>query len=185
MIAHPRARLLLTLIAAALCPLACSEDGTEVATECVKSDLIAQCPPGSDPRLDAAAASKCEAAGDANLITQDGSITGSCVGEGTCSVLCQFLVPCECGVDMITDQGVFCADCAAQTACGNDECEAGESPDSCPIDCGAVCTPGNERCNGNARQICNLNGRFDTVDCPDDERCAVDPGDATKTLCTR
>ena len=51
--------------------LGCGDDatrGARTAEECVQSDLIAQCPPGSDPRLDAEAKTLCEGAADADLI---------------------------------------------------------------------------------------------------------------------
>ncbi len=162
--------------------IACdSTEGSQAGVECARSDLISQCPPGSDPRLDAASTSMCAAAGEANLIEQNGEVTGSCEGEGTCQVLCQFAVPCECGVDRITEEGVFCTDCTQGSACGNDECEAGESAESCPSDCGAVCTSGQERCNGDAREVCNMAGRWDSLACPMGETCR--PGDGDTAVC--
>jgi hypothetical protein len=179
MTTHTR-RALPLLTALLLLTAACDDTGTEGAqtgVECARSDLIAQCPPGSDPRLDASSSSQCEASGEADLIMQDGKVTGSCVGEGSCQVLCQFLVPCACGVDRITDEGVFCTDCASGAACGNGACEATESADSCPADCGPVCQPDAARCNGDAREVCNLAGRWDSLACPDGETCRPDQSD--------
>lgn len=156
-----------------------SADGTQVAAECVQNDLIAQCPPGSDPRLDAQSSATCEAAGDANLISQEGSVSAKCVGEGSCQVLCQFAIPCACGVDVIDDTGVYCTDCGELPGCGNGMCEGTETVDNCAADCGPVCESGQERCQGNDREQCNLQGRWELLACGDETAC-VEDGAATR-----
>lgn len=168
------------LLAAASCG---GTDGTKTGEECVKSDLIEQCPPGSDPRLDAEASSKCEGSADGSLITEELSVTGSCAGTGSCQVLCQFVVPCDCGVDRIDDTGVYCESCSEQAACGNDECEPTETATECPEDCGAQCEPAKERCNGNDRQVCDINSRWETLACPDGNQCSVDADHRDLTEC--
>lgn len=177
------AALRLVAVSSSFAACGTGESGTDVATECVKNDLIAQCPPGSDPRLDAQAESKCKAAGSVNLVTESGSVTGSCVGTGSCKVLCQFAVPCTCGVEQITSEGVFCKDCNAQASCGDGMCTGGEDATSCPGDCGMICKPDAERCNGTRRQVCNLNGTaWDTLDCLENEACKEQNG---VTVCER
>lgn len=169
----------ISLAFASLAALAFShgcDDGTEGAQagiECAQSDLIAQCPPGSDPQLSASAKTSCEAAGDLDLIKENGSVSGKCYGEGECVVLCQFQVPCRCGVESVTGEGIICVEpCGeTETACGNDVCEGGESVDSCPRDCAAECEAGRERCFGDDRQVCDLNGRWDLLPCGEGRRC--------------
>lgn len=152
----------------------CGEDatsGTRVAEGCVESDLIAQCPTGSDPMLDAASKSACEGKANLDLLERNGSVSGQCVGEGTCQVLCQFAVPCDCGVATIAREGIVCVDCNGSAACGNGTCEAMENPDTCPRDCGAVCVSGRTRCSGDALEECNLQGQWEQVACGDGQVC--------------
>jgi hypothetical protein len=154
--------------------LGCGDDatrGARTAEECVQSDLIDQCPPGSNPLFDAQAKTLCEGAADADLIAQNGSVSGQCRGEGTCKVLCQFQVPCECGVLTISEDELVCADCTDLPGCGNGMCEGTENPDNCAIDCGAVCTPDRQRCNGDDREICSVQGRWERVACGEGRRC--------------
>jgi hypothetical protein len=164
-------RLPLAVILVALCGCDPESSGTEVAAECVQSDLIAQCPPGSDPRLDAESQATCEAAGDVDLIEQEGSVSGKCYGEGSCQVLCQFESPCTCGVDTIDDNGIVCTDCGDLPGCGNGECEGMENAENCAVDCGPVCEAGRERCQGNDREQCNLQGRWELLACGDGTQC--------------
>lgn len=158
-------------------------EGADTGRACAESTLISQCPPGSDPRLDAEARSICSAEGEVNLVRRDGSFTGSCEGEGSCRVLCQFAVPCDCGVDAITTEGVFCTPCADGAACGNGVCEAGETPETCPVDCAMVCTPGRERCNGDAREECSAQGRWDTLPCPAGDTCRPSTDEPGEVVC--
>ncbi len=141
------------------------------ATTCVSSSLVAQCPPGSNPILGATADSLCEAAAQGDLMNAEGAISGRCYGEQSCRVACQFSSPCRCGVASVTSDGVVCVDCDTVSACGDGICADGETVQSCEIDCGAVCTPGDMRCNGDAIESCNNNGRYDTLACPSGEVC--------------
>lgn len=161
----------------ALCPLVlcfgCSgTEGAATGKACAESNLIEQCPPGSDPLLDAESVSACQAAGNANFVERSGKVTGKCEGSGECQVLCQFEVPCDCGVDAITNAGVMCTDCNMQASCGDGTCSGGEDATTCPSDCGMVCRPDEQRCNGITREVCNLQGTaWDTLDCLPNEQC--------------
>lgn len=175
-----RSAALLGAGALAFCLLSCAgTDATQTAEECASSDLIAQCPPGSDPVLGAEATSECGGQASGSLVERSGSFSGQCQGTGNCQVLCQFAVPCECGVESVTDAGVICTQCTDQAACGNNICEGGEDPESCPRDCGATCTVDDERCNGNDRQVCNQQGQWDTLACPDGTISAEAEDDTT------
>lgn len=176
--------IVLILSAAAMLAVACADDGTagtEAGSSCSRGTLIAQCPPGSDPRLDATAVSACEAAGELNRVEREGAVTGSCEGSGECVVLCRFAVPCDCGVESVMDDGIVCTDCTAQAACGHGECEGGEDPESCPIDCAGALTAGAERRNGDDREICENNGMWSLAACPDNQVCAPAEDDPNVT----
>lgn len=150
-------------------------EGTETGRACAESNLIAQCPPGSDPILEASATSQCEGEGSFSdgVGSTSGRVEGVCRGEGTCVVFCQFAVPCDCGVDRITNDGVFCRSCMESAACGNQVCEGTETPESCPQDCGCVCEDGRQRCNGDKLQVCE-NCRWTELDCGANEACRRD-----------
>lgn len=162
----------LLLLTALLTLAACSDpSGQDNAGACASSTLVAQCPPGSNPILGATADSLCEASAQGDLVNAQGAVSGRCYGEQTCQVACQFASPCQCGVDRVTQEGVFCIDCDTVSACGDGLCADGETVQSCPEDCGAVCSPGDMRCDGASIQSCNQNGRFDTLACPSGESC--------------
>jgi hypothetical protein len=152
---------------------ACGTEAIKVAEECIESDLIAQCPPGTIPDFTASAASMCGVSGEieVDLVSESGSVTGSCAGTGECRVICRFETPCECGVDRITEEGVFCVEDCVSSACGNGVCEIGEDNTSCPIDCAANCEPSTERCNGTDRQICATSGVWEQLACTEGSSC--------------
>ncbi len=123
------------LLAGAACLLvAC--DPTKVAEQCVQADLVAQCPVGSNPILGAQAQSACGGSFDANLVTENGSATGQCSAAGSCEFLCQFEVPCTCGVATLTKESIVCAECPDQS-CGDGRCDGTER---------GACEPGQQGC---------------------------------------
>lgn len=148
-----------------------AEGGMALPEACVSADLIAQCPPGSNPILGSTADSLCGQEAGADLMNMQGHVTGRCYGEGACIVACQFAASCPCGVDAVTVDGVFCTECAEVNPCGDGMCAGGETPQSCPEDCGGDCNPGEMRCQGAAIESCNLRGRWEGVACPRGELC--------------
>ncbi len=166
----------------------CGTDSTQAAANCADSDLIAQCPPGSNPILTAEATSMCEGSaefssgetGDAGagvpgtVTGPSGHVEGACRGTGDCKVYCQFQVPCECGVESISDRELKCRDCLETAACGNHVCEGTETPDNCPQDCNCLCEAGKQRCNGDALQICE-GCQWTDLACPSNQACTADP----------
>ena len=148
-------------------------------TPCDGLALRAQCPPGSNPEI---IVSGC--IDGAEITDDDGVVTGICARAGECLFACNFQDPCPCGVDRITNEGVFCTDCRDASACGDAICEGGESPATCAVDCGATCAADNERCRGNARQECEENGRWADLDCRDDQICQFGAdANAVVTVC--
>lgn len=152
---------------------------------CETSNLIAQCPAGTSPLLGSQAESSCAAVAGGVVLDGTGQASGQCYGVGSCRVVCQFAMPCRCGVESVGRDGVICAACEGAASCGNGVCEGGESPATCGIDCGVLCMPDERRCDGEALQACSLQGRWDTLECPSGEvcmvaegmpRCARDPG---------
>lgn len=154
-------RTYLLLVSALLLTTGCDgTSGTEAAGECSEFALQDQCPVGSNPILGAMAESACGGSASADLVTNSGSVTGSCQGSGSCQILCQFDSPCRCGVDRITRAEIVCTEC----------------PDDL-----TSCTPSSERCNGLAREICNQDGdRWDTIACGAGASCVPDGPDRTR-----
>lgn len=175
------------MIVWALALAACSTDegaksGTRAAKACAQSDLIAQCPPNTVPRLEVDASAVCTSAGSID-VSQDlegmaasGSISNACVGEGSCRLVCELVVPCSDGVERISPtDGIICR---APTACGDGVCDPGESFDTCPVDCGGEdCQPGQSRCQGEQLQSCTPRGVWgEAVNCPASEVCVLVEG---------
>ncbi len=174
------------VVAVALLCAACEGPGEEAAgvgEACAESDLISQCPPGSNPILGATAESMCSASASIDLTTESGSVSGRCFGQGTCRVVCQFSSPCLCGVDSVTQDGVFCTSCDGAAACGNGVCEGGETPADCPNDCAGDCTAGQERCQGLNRESCDGTGHWTLLACDAGQACQV--GGDGLTSCVR
>lgn len=135
-------------------------------TPCDRPELWAQCPVGSSPQVLARGCVE-----GAEIINDDGSTSGICARAGECLFACNFQDPCPCGIDRITNDGIFCTDCRDAAACGDAVCDGGEDPQTCPVDCGETCLAENERCDGNARQECEDNGRWATLACRADQIC--------------
>ncbi len=154
--------------------IACSDgpgtESNELADACVTSELIAQCPAGSNPSLSLEATSACEASGEAILYNEQGYATASCAGTSLCRVVCQFASPCVCGVAEVSRDGVICMECPDDFGCGNGTCDPGEDPSSCAMDCGAICQTEETRCgNDGGLQSCKLQGRWEHVACREGE----------------
>ncbi|MCA9527401.1 MAG: hypothetical protein KC549_14020 [Myxococcales bacterium] len=154
-------------------------DAGRPATACDDVRLAAACPPGSNPVV---LTEGCVAG--AEFTQEDGTVTGFCAREGECIFACNFQDPCRCGVDRVTAEGVFCTDCREASACGDAVCDRGENPQTCAVDCGETCLADNERCIGNARQECEENGRWRTLDCRGDQLCQFGAvGNQIATVC--
>ncbi|MEE2756026.1 MAG: DUF4215 domain-containing protein [Myxococcota bacterium] len=173
--------LLLGLVSTTVIHIGCADEGaragTQAAVECAKNDLVDQCPPNTEPRLELDATSACTGAGSIDLSqgaeTFDGAaaVQNACVGSSTCKLICELMNPCQWGVSQISPtEGILCA--AAPEGCGNGTCDDGETPESCPNDCEMECMPGLSRCQGNAVQNCNLRGQWENaLACPAMQRC--------------
>lgn len=156
-----------------------AKQGTATAESCSESDLIAQCPPNTFPDLESDAVSSCSMSGsidasqDVDTIEGGAAINTACVGSGSCKVVCRLEVPCTYGVERISPtDGIICS--APPAGCGNGECDQGETPESCPIDCGMTCAPGSARCMGDAVQSCTPRGTWDEpIECSRGSRCLV------------
>ena len=180
----PRARALAAAIVLTVGAAGCG--GTEAAesiASCTQGDLVAQCPPASNPIFEASAVSQCEGEGDFTTgsdgegMPSDGAsghVEGQCQGSGDCKILCQFDNPCECGVEEATKVRLKCKACLETAACGNEKCEGGESVETCPQDCGCACENGKQRCNGDALQVCE-SCHWTELACPTNEGCRADP----------
>jgi hypothetical protein len=144
--------------------------GTQTGEACAQSDALEQCPPNTEPTLEADAESKCSSEGSVSIEADGTAMEGSgsgaisqvCVGTGSCRVVCTLAEPCEFGVESVSAaDGIVCqaapcgngvcdsgenpencvVDCGG-SACGNGECQAGEDPTSCPQDCSSACGDG-------------------------------------------
>ncbi|MGB0646542.1 MAG: hypothetical protein ACPGQS_05160 [Bradymonadia bacterium] len=154
--------------------------GTEAGEACVTSDLVSQCPANTTPELEANASAVCQETGTLDLTQgvdteSDDSVSYSraCIGTGQCKLICRFNDPCEFGVARVSPmEGIICNE--ASTACGNGQCESGESAESCPVDCAAECTPETQRCTQDGGiQACDLRGFWgETVSCGAGSRCS-------------
>ena len=165
------------LLLAALGAVSCggeADDGATTNEACEQSTLVAQCPPGSNPRLGVPAEEACADAVGGVLLDDEGVAVGNCVGPNICQVQCQWSSPCLCGVAEVTTDGVFCRECDAGVGCGNGVCDPGEDDATCPSDCGPECSPGELECGDQgALRECNLRGRWEQVACPVGEVCLL------------
>ncbi len=189
------ARLAVALVPFAFVSLGCDAD--EVAKQCVSAGLVAQCPAGSNPILGASADEGCDGNFSDNVVSGEMGATATCRSSGGCDFMCQFAVPCTCGVLTLTKEEIVCAECE-ETSCGDGRCEGAErascegaagacvpcdedcggatcgdgdctgseTPQLCPQDCAAGCTPNAKDCLGPIARVCQANGAtYDTFDC--------------------
>ena len=156
--------LLLALVAGTWLT-ACGEEAAKTGEACAESNLISQCPGGSNPVLGATAESSCSGKADASYVTESGSASGQCRSTGGCTVLCQFLVPCTCGVDSVSKEAVVCSTCANQS-CGDGRCEGTERPSCTPGQVG--CQPCPEDCSGPTCGDGDCTGNETPQSCPQD-----------------
>jgi hypothetical protein len=138
---------------------------------CDIAALAAQCPLASRPLFGNDAISRCALLDESGGYTS-GLDAGLCQGDGVCVVACNFENPCECGVDRITNDGVFCTDCSAAAACGNAICEPGEDNGSCDLDCGSSCSAGTVRCNADVVEEC-IGGAWRQSPCGPGQTCSL------------
>ncbi|MEE2643921.1 MAG: hypothetical protein VYD19_03205, partial [Myxococcota bacterium] len=146
---------------------ACEESGTEgaaLASDCVEAELLAQCPAGTLPRLEAEAETRCDQAGslslNGGLASQDGEgeISQVCVGMGRCRAVCELQSPCRYGIERLSREEIICA--------------------AEPV--GDFCERGSARCDGAQIQSCDLQGRWEAPrDCPVETRCSELGGEAS------
>jgi hypothetical protein len=162
------------LLWAALGLSACGDTSEETGLVCAANapEVVAACPAGTSAQVDAQAQDSCEGALDGrfDLLEEGGeaNVSGACTAAGSCRVLCAFLEPCACGVERITRDEITCAPCGA---CGNGTCDAGEDEDDCPQDCARPCEAGQERCDGEQREVCNARSQWESLDCADGSTC--------------
>ncbi len=152
------------------------------AAECVRGDLVSQCPPNTMPELSANSEAICSSSGEgsADAVSGMGRVENVCAGSGSCQLVCRLINPCDFGVERVSEsEGVVCR---IPGGCGDDICEMGEDPTSCPQDCEGDCTALSSRCVDGQIQRCALNGVFeDPQSCLDEEVCRED-GDAAQCV---
>ncbi len=149
-----------------VCGSAC--DATKVGEQCVAADLVGQCPAGSNPVLGAAASTSCGGTFEGQTIGDGMAVSGQCGANGTCEFLCQFEVPCTCGVATLTKEAIVCAECQDQS-CGDGRCEGTERPGCAPGEEG--CFPCAEDCGGSTCGDGDCTGDESPETCPQD--CAA------------
>lgn len=155
-------------------------EGTKTAEVCADRELENQCPVGTAPNLAAAAMSQCSTSaqggasqGSTGDVSGQASLDQVCIGTGTCQIACEVIQGycAEFGVKSLSRNELVCATADDRTACGNGTCDPGETPATCPSDCGAECETGASRCDGVQIQECNALGRWESRACPADEEC--------------
>ncbi len=121
------------------------------AAICDIADVADVCPPGSGPRIDSEIEEECSQA------DPDVGEAIDCRFNGSCLFACEVLTGhCECGVESITQEGVFCSPCVVcnqgVTRCSED----GAGTETCaPGGTTWVYTPcgGDELCAGPAGEV--------------------------------
>ena len=152
------------------------------AAECVRGDLVSQCPPNTMPELSANSEAICSSSGEgsADAVSGMARVENVCAGSGSCQLVCRLINPCDFGVERVSEtDGVICR---IPGGCGDGMCEMGEDPTSCPQDCEGDCTALLSRCVDGQIQRCALNGIFeDPQSCLDEEVCRED-GDTAQCV---
>lgn len=144
--------------------MAC-DSATGTAEQCSASDLIGQCPAGSNPVLGSEAAAACGGSFELKVVEEAGAATGQCQSTGTCNVLCQYESPCSCGVAELSKDRILCAECPEQS-CGDGRCEGTERPF---CDAGQEsCFPCLEDCGGSTCGDGDCTGSESPETCPQD-----------------
>lgn len=121
---------------------ACDVDPDRTATAACKD---VKCPVGTAINMVAESGTDCE--------EQAGIDSGRCFVKGSCVYLCKPSVKC-CGAETWTTESYSCttACCAdgnpppCEYACGDGQCDPGETPASCAVDCDDTCGDGD--CTG-------------------------------------
>jgi hypothetical protein len=150
-------------------------EGTEGAAVGAEACTEMTCPAGTAPTLDAEAETACSASasGSQGLTSFGASASAACVGQGSCSLICEPVSEC-CGGESWTETSYTCeTPCSAsectQVVCpvgtaptltaGNEtSCEDGNIPDGSSAsaacigseECAIVCEPVTECCGGEA-----------------------------------
>ena len=159
---------------------ACGEEATETARRCAQSDLVAQCPIGSTPELNAAATSRCSGQANGSVLEENGEVVGGCQAVGECAVFCRFSNPCGAlGVARFDRDYLVCNE--YEGSCPDGTCEPGiedqVGPYQCPVDCNTDCTQGQTGCvrteTGEPAQWDCIDGNYRENICPPGQRCEV------------
>lgn len=110
------------------------------------------------------------------------------------SVVCIGTKIRSCAADGATAVDFDCAEVGrvcgngqcVEPGCGNGVCEgsAGETPNTCPQDCGSVCQPNRTSCRGDVLVSCSADGRTETeTDCGDSDRLCAGGQCVPKGVC--
>ncbi len=151
--------------------------GSDGGNTCDPVALTRACPAGSSAEVEVRS---CDAPGN-SVVTKKGTVTGVCGEVEVCRVFCRLTTPCLCGVASLTADQVECMSCPA--SCGDALCQPGEDSRTCPEDCGAPCSAGDERCAGALLQRCDAGGAWRDAPCGDGAVCASKTTDATCEPC--
>ncbi len=155
----PRLAAVIAILSCAAC------DADDTAKQCVSADLVAQCPAGSNPILGAAAEEGCSGDYSDKVLEGEQGATGQCRSSGSCEFLCQFEVPCLCGVQTLTKESIVCNPCQ-NTSCGDGRCEGNERGSCAPGN--STCVECSEDCGGSTCGDGDCTGQESPATCPQD-----------------
>jgi hypothetical protein len=153
---------------------ACSGLGDETAKATSCEDLSDVCPVGALPVAEKSVVAKCGADLKYKPREEEIEVSGLCVGDGDCRVVCLVTKSqCECGVESLTRDEVKCRECPR---CGNgfleatEACDLGDRNGTVGSGCSGTCSltgcPDQERrCSGSYVQKCTNNKWTDELDC--------------------